>query len=346
MITIDGSYGEGGGQILRTAVALSALQKIPIKIVNIRANRPDPGIKPQHFIAIKSVKELCDAQTTGLDVGSSTLTFTPGEIKSGNYKFDIGTAGSMILVFQTCILATLNSNEPIKIKLIGGTDVKWAPTWDYFKYVFIPLLNRLGVTIDVSLIKRGYYPKGGGEAEITIHPGTNFTQLKLGKDQVFSEAQGVIHISNLPEHISTRIRYVASKELLQSNLKADIKIENTSSFSPGTGIALWAKSNDTILGVTALGEKSISSEEVGRKVVRDLLNEIKSGANLDIHAFDQLLPYLVISNTNDNLSYFIRELSSHASTTMWVLKQFFNVDFDIAQNEKNVKINIKNKLSL
>jgi len=252
----------------------------------------------------------------------------------------------MILVFQTCILATLNSNEPIKIKLIGGTDVKWAPTWDYFKYVFIPLLNRLGVTIDVSLIKRGYYPKGGGEAEITIHPGTNFTQLKLGKDQVFSEAQGVIHISNLPEHISTRIRYVASKELLQSNLKADIKIENTSSFSPGTGIALWAKSNDTILGVTALGEKSISSEEVGRKVVRDLLNEIKSGANLDIHAFDQLLPYLVISNTNDNLSYFIRELSSHASTTMWVLKQFFNVDFDIAQNEKNVKINIKNKLSL
>lgn len=343
MITIDGSYGEGGGQILRTAVALSALKKEPIKIINIRAKRPDPGIKAQHYIAIKSVKELCNAETTGLDVGSPTLTFIPGDVKGGKYKFDIGTAGSIILVFQTCILASLKSNEPVTIKLTGGTDVKWAPTWDYFKNIFISLLKNLGISVDVNLIKRGYYPKGGGEAEITIYPNKDFRKLELEKEQIFSEVQGIIHISNLPEHISTRIRHSAIKELLKYNLKADIKIEKTFSFSPGTGIVLWVKSNDTILGATILGEKNLTAEEVGKKVVRDLLAEIESGANLDVHAFDQILPYLVISNKNESPTYFIRELSSHASTNMWVLKQFFDINFEVKRNQKNVSVKIKNK---
>lgn len=343
MITIDGSHGEGGGQILRTAVALSAFKKEPIKIINIRANRPDPGIKAQHYIAIKSVKELCNAETTGLDVGSSTLTFIPGEIKGGKYKFDIGTAGSITLVFQTCILASLNSKDPVNIKIKGGTDVKWAPTWDYFKYIFIPFLKNLGLSIDINLIKRGYYPKGGGEAEITIHPNTDFKQLNLYENQFFSEVEGIIYISNLPEHISTRIKHSAINELIKSNFKANIKIEQSPSFSAGTGIALWVKSKDTILGSTILGEKSMSSEEVGKKVVRNLLIEIQSGANLDVHAFDQLLPYIVISNKYEGTSYIVRELSTHASTNMWVLKQFFNVDFEVKQNEKNVKIRVKNK---
>ena len=342
MISIDGSYGEGGGQILRTAVALSALKKEPIKIINIRANRPDPGIKAQHKIAIKSVKELCDAQTTGLDVGSSTLTFIPGEVKGGRYTFDIGTAGSMILVFQTCILACLRTKEPVTIKLTGGTDVKWAPSWDYFKHVFIPLLKNLGISIDVNLIKRGYYPRGGGEAEITIYPSTDFKELNLKEEQKFSEVEGIIYISNLPEHISTRIKQATIKELLKSDLKADIKIQQTNSFSPGTGITLWIKSEETIIGTTLIGERNISSEEIGQRIVRNLLNEIKSGANLEVHAFDQILPYLVICNKNQGCSCIIRELSSHASTNMWVLKQFFNVDFDIKQDEKNVKIKINN----
>jgi RNA 3'-phosphate cyclase len=343
LITIDGSYGEGGGQILRTAVALSVLKKEPIKIINIRASRPDPGIKAQHYIAIKSVKELCNAQTTDLDVGSSTLTFIPGEVKGGKYKFDIGTAGSTILVFQTCILASLNSKEPVSIKLIGGTDVKWAPTWDYFKYIFVPMLKNLGLSIDTNLIRRGYYPKGGGEVEITIYPHTNLKQFKFDENQIFSDVEGNIYISKLPEHISTRIKHTTIKELLKSNLKANIKIEQTKSFSPGTGITLWVKSSNTIIGTTLIGEKRLSSEEVGKIVVRNLLNEMYSGAALDVHAFDQLLPYMVIANKNDSSSCIIKELSSHASTNMWVLKQFFSVDFEVKQDEKNVKIKIKNK---
>ena len=343
MISIDGSYGEGGGQILRTAVALSAFKKVPIKITNIRASRPDPGIKAQHHIAIKSVKELCNAETTGLDVGSSTLTFIPDEVKGGSYKFDIGTAGSIVLVFETCILASLNAKEPLTIKITGGTDVKWAPTWDYFKNVFIPLLKNFGIKTDINLIKRGYYPRGGGEAEITIYPNTDFKQITLDENQTFFDVEGIIYISNLPEHISTRIKQAAINELLKSNLKANIKIEQSSSFSAGTGLTLWVKSKDTIIGTTVIGEKRLSSEEVGQKAVRNLKNEIFSGANLDVYAFDQLLPYFVISNKNESSSCIIRELSSHASTSMWVLKQFFNVDFEVKRNEKNVKIKVKNK---
>jgi len=343
LISIDGSYGEGGGQILRTAVALSAFKKVPIKITNIRASRPDPGIKAQHHIAIKSVKELCNAETTGLDVGSSTLTFIPDEVKGGSYKFDIGTAGSIVLVFETCILASLNAKEPLTIKITGGTDVKWAPTWDYFKNVFIPLLKNFGIKTDINLIKRGYYPRGGGEAEITIYPNTDFKQITLDENQTFFDVEGIIYISNLPEHISTRIKQAAINELLKSNLKANIKIEQSSSFSAGTGLTLWVKSKDTIIGTTVIGEKRLSSEEVGQKAVRNLKNEIFSGANLDVYAFDQLLPYFVISNKNESSSCIIRELSSHASTSMWVLKQFFNVDFEVKRNEKNVKIKVKNK---
>lgn len=345
MLEIDGSYGEGGGQILRTAVALSALNNIPIKIINIRANRPDPGIKPQHYVAIKSVKELCNAETTGLEVGSSSLIFTPGEIKGGTYKFDIGTAGSMVLVFQTCILASLKSKESMTIKLRGGSDVKWAPSWDYFYYVFLPLIKKIGIKVDAKLTRRGYYPIGGGEAEITINPNTDIKQLKFNEKQIFSDIKGIIHVSGLPEHISTRIKHAAIKELLKNNFKADIKIEQTTSSSPGTGLTLWVESKDTVLGSTVLGERGITSEQVGQKAANNILNEIISDANLDVHAFDQLLPYMVIPNKKDVSSYVVRELSSHASTNIWVLKQFFKLDFKVTQNEKNVTVKINKNYS-
>ena len=170
MLEIDGSYGEGGGQILRNAVAFSTLTKKPIKIINIRANRPNPGIKPQHYISIKAISELCNAKIKGLGIGSSDLFYEPGDFIGGKYKFEIGTAGSIPLVYQAIILASVNTKEPVTINLTGGTDVKWSPSWDYLKYIFLSHLKKIGLKVDAKLIKRGYYPKGGGEAEITINP--------------------------------------------------------------------------------------------------------------------------------------------------------------------------------
>lgn len=337
MLNIDGSYGEGGGQILRTAVALSVLNKVPIKITNIRANRPDPGIKPQHYIAIKSVKEICNAQTEGLEVGSSSLTFTNREIKGGKYKFDIGTAGSIVLVFQTCMLACLKSKEEITIQIKGGTENKWAPNWDYFEHVFIPIVRKMGVNVDAQLMKRGYYPKGGGEALITIHPTMNLKALVFDEKQNFPDVEGIINISNLPEHISSRIKHAAIKEQLKNNLKANISVEQTNSLSPGVVITLWAKSKDAVLGATVIGEKGLSSEEVGKKVSERLSSEIRSCANVDVHALDQLLPYMVLTKSSCN----VREISNHSMTNMWLLKKFLDVDFDIKQNEFNFSISLK-----
>jgi len=341
MLELDGSYGEGGGQILRNAVALSAYLKKPVKIINIRANRPNPGIKAQHYVAIKCIQEICDAEVEGLEIGSSSLTFQPGNVKGGRYKFDIGTAGSITLVYQACILASLNTKEPITISLTGGTDVKWSPSWDYFQYVFLPLIKKMGVTVFPNLIIRGYYPKGGGEAVLTINPTNELKPLKTCDDQDFEQVMGRINISNLPGHITNRIKHTAIKAFLKNDMMTSIDVETSTSLSPGVGITLWSQTNNALIGAGVLGDKSVPSEEVGMNAANNLLKEIQSYSTVDVFAFDQILPYMVISKKYGTSNCMVRELSNHASTNMWLLKKFFDVDFEAAQNYDNIKITIK-----
>ena len=335
---IDGSYGEGGGQILRNTVALSVLTKKPVEIKNIRGNRPNPGIRPQHYVAIKSIKELCNAEIQGLEIGSSNLKFIPGRIKGGEYKFDIGTAGSIALVFQACILGSLKTKEPIIIRLTGGTDVRWSLSWDYFEHVFLPLIQKMGVLIKARLIQRGYYPKGGGEAAVTINPCKTVLPLQLGKKQKFTEVKGIMHSANLPDHIGTRMKHAAIKTLLKKNLTSSLQIEKTTSLSTGTGITLWTQSEDTLLGSTVLGEKGVPSEKIGETAAMNLLREIDSGATLDAYAFDQILPYMAIAKDQGPSSCIVRDVSSHAKTNMWLIKQFFDVRFESTKIDGTVKI--------
>ncbi|MDH7517155.1 MAG: RNA 3'-terminal phosphate cyclase [Candidatus Thermoplasmatota archaeon] len=327
LLTIDGSYGEGGGQILRTAVALSVVTKKPVEIVNIRSKRPDPGIKPQHYVAIKSMEELCGGESTDLEIGSSHLIFKPGEIKGGNYKFDIGTAGSITLVFQALLLSAFKTHEPITINVKGGTDVKWAPSWDYFNYVFLSLLKKMGVSVDAQLIKRGYYPKGGGEGSITIKPSSMLHPLFLDEKQNFTIVDGIIHSANLPEDIGKRMKHAAIKTLMKKNLKANITFEDNPAFSTGIGITLWTKSDSSILGSTMLGERGVPAEKIGGDAALNLIKDIESGANIDPYAFDQVIPYLAIIHGGS--SCVVREISNHAKTNMWLVKQFFDIDFKL-----------------
>jgi RNA 3'-phosphate cyclase len=342
VLQIDGSYGEGGGQILRTAVALSALTKKPVEITNIRARRPNPGIKPQHYIAIKSIKEICHAETHGLKIGSSRLTFLPGDLTGGNYTFDIGTAGSIPLVFQACLLSAIKTPEPVTIRVTGGTDVRWAPSWDYFQHVFLPLLQKMGVSIKAELVRRGYYPKGGGEAVITINPCRELTPLQLNQNQEFQEVNGIIHSAHLPDHIGVRMKHAAIQTVLRKNMKTpSVHIEKTTSLSAGVGITLWSQSEDTIIGHTVLGERGVSSEQIGETAAIRLLEEIEAGATLDVFAFDQLLPYMPLGRDNERSSCLVREISGHAATNMWLVQQFFDVAFDVHEQCGLMQVSVK-----
>ncbi len=339
LLHIDGSYGEGGGQILRYAVSLSVFTKKPVEITNIRIKRPNPGLRPQHLTAISCMKALCNAETEGLSIGSLKLTFSPGEIQPGEYCFDVGTAGSIILVFQACILSALQTKKPITIRLTGGTDVKWSPSWDYFTHVFLPLIQKMGVKIDATLIKRGYYPKGGGEAIITTHPIKKICALQVEEKQVFKHVKGIIHSANLPNHIGKRMKHSAIKEIVKNNMQSSIQINETTTSSPGTGITVWSESASAVLGSTVIGEKGISSEQVGKTAVDQLVKEIKLHATVDSYAIDQLLPYMAI--TKDESVCCIRTLSSHTKTVMWLLKHYFNVKFEMKKQKIPTKLVVK-----
>jgi len=342
LIEIDGSHGEGGGQILRNAVALSSLFKKPIKITNIRANRPNPGIKPQHFISIKIIEELCNAETEGLSIDSTSLIFKPGIFKGGKFKFDIGTAGSIPLVFQACILACIQSNEKISINLKGGSDVRWAPSWDYFNLVFLKLIEKMNIKIKTNLIKRGYYPKGGGEAELYIEPKKEIKPFNTKDVQEFKSVNGIIHIANLPEHISSRMKHSSLKVFVKNDINATINVENVSdSLSPGTGITIWSQSKESVLGSTIIGYKGITAEEIGKNVAINLLKEIESNATIDEYAFDQLLPYFALATKKNSSSCIVRKVSNHALTNMWLIQKFLNVKFESKQMENIVFFKIK-----
>jgi RNA 3'-phosphate cyclase len=290
VLSIDGSYGEGGGQIVRTAVALSVLTNTPITISSIRANRPVPGLRPQHYTAVSCVQSMCQAKTEGLTIGSSTLTFTPGVIIPGSYTFDVGTAGSITLVFQTCLLSALRTTAPITIRLKGGTDVRWAPSWDYFAHVFLPLVHKMGINTEVHLQSRGYYPAGGGDATMTISPTERLRPFQVVDPQSFSEMHGIINIADLPDHIATRMKHAAMKTALKHHLQSFLQVESSSSASSGTGIVVWSETDETVLGANVLGEKGVSAEQIGESAATQLCQEITSGATVDNYAIDQLLP--------------------------------------------------------
>lgn len=196
----------------------------------------------------------------------------------------------------------------------------WAPTWDYFAHVFIPLVNKMGVNAKVTLLQRGYYPKGGGKAVLTVNPTPKVRPFIVDAPQAFKTIEGIIHLSGLPDHIATRMKHAALKEALAAGLEGHIMVETVSAASQGVGITLWSSTEKTILGSGVLGERRVSAEQVGTMAASRLLADIKAGATLDSYAIDQLLPYMMASP--DESRCLVRECSSHTKTNIWVLQQF------------------------
>jgi RNA 3'-terminal phosphate cyclase (ATP) len=321
---LDGSYGEGGGQILRTAVALSAVTGETVEIENIRKMRPKPGLSAQHVKAVESAAALCDGKVSGCAINSTALTLTPGKIRGGVYDIDIGTAGSITLLLQCLMPIAMHSPGKVKFKISGGTDVAWSPTIDYMRFVTLSAFSRMGYDCMIRLVSRGYYPRGGGCIEAAITP------AKLRRSEFENNAcdfiQGISHSSHLPVHVAQRQVSSAQKLLQQEGYDSRITIEIGQNPSTGSGLTLWCGS----AGGSALGKPGLPAEKVGGSAAEAIISELKSKAGVDVYLADQLIPYMGLAGGG---SFTTRSISLHTRTNIWVTEQFLDMKFNIQELE-------------
>ncbi|MBI5612084.1 MAG: RNA 3'-terminal phosphate cyclase [Gammaproteobacteria bacterium] len=339
MREIDGSYGEGGGQLVRTACALAAITGEPLTLSNIRVRRTPPGLAPQHLTAVRAVASMCDAEVEGLAVRSRALSFRPGRPRGGRFVFDVGTAGSIPLVVQAVLPVALASGAPVRMRLIGGTDIRAAPPLDYLRHVFLPLLAGLGLEVKLTLVRRGYYPRGGGEVEIEVQPGRP-RALQLETPGPLREIAGIAHVANLPAHIAERMQH-AARQVLSAYPPAAIEeqvLGRDRAIGPGGAIVLWARTAHSVLGGAAVAQRGVPAEQIGADAAHALLAELTAGAALDIHAADQILIYLAQARAASVIT--VRELSSHARSTLWLLQQFLPLRAQIAAHNGLTRVEL------
>ncbi len=325
MIEIDGSYGEGGGSVLRIATALSAVTSKPVHVTNIRSGRPKPGLMAQHMNAVKAVADLSNASVEGLEIGSTEITFYPESLSGGTYKIDVGTAGSISLILQAFMIPAVFAVGPVKIRITGGTDIRWAPSVDYVVNVKLPILRLMGYNAHVDIIQRGYYPRGGGILELEVDPITRLKPLNVS-DLTFDGIYGISNSVNLPIHIAERQAQSAKNMLRDEGYKSEIIIENSqNAIGPGSSIFLWTNGLTPVSG-SALGEPGKKAEKVGYEAAKKILYHISRKSAIDKYMGDQLIPYMALAG-NSNIK--TAELTQHALTNIHITEKFINKKFRV-----------------
>jgi RNA 3'-phosphate cyclase len=320
VIEVDGSLMEGGGQLLRMATTYSAILGEPIRITNIRANRTQPGLKPQHLSTLKAVAGLCAAETKGLEMGSREVEFRPGRIRGGAFDFDIGTAGSCSLLLQCVAPVAAYADGPVKISVKGGTAVRWSPPMHVVQHVVWAGLRQMGFSGVVKILRDGYYPKGGGLVEARIGPIRGFKPIVCEKSEV-KGVRGLSTCGGLPRHIAERQAEAALKVLRDEGFESRIDVATpgkaSSPLSPGSVICLWVE-GDALIGDDGLGERGKTAERVGADAAQRLIDQIRTGAYVDLHTADNLvLPCSLASGTS---SFTVSRLTLHTLTAVEVAK--------------------------
>jgi RNA 3'-terminal phosphate cyclase (ATP) len=340
VLEIDGSYGEGGGQLVRTAVALAAVTGREIAVRNIRVKRDKPGLAPQHLAAARAVATLCGARVEGLELRSQALRFTPYALLGGEHRFDVGTAGCVSLVLQALLPAMIASGRSVAVTVTGGTEVRQAPSIGYFASILLPLLARMGLAAQLDVIRRGYYPRGGGEVRVRLAPG-KLRPIMLEQQGGLLAIEGHAHVANLPEHIAMRMRDAALERLAAVPGPApSISVEvlgPTQAVGRGGAIVLWARTEHALLGAGRVAELGVRAETLGAAVAEELACDLAAGATVDLHAADQLPVYLALAGGG---SYLTRFLTTHAKTAMWLIEQFLPVQFAVVPTGELVRVSV------
>ena len=323
MIELDGSEGEGGGQILRTALGLAASTGQAFSIVGIRANRSRPGLAAQHLAAVHCAGKLCGAEMEGAHLGSQSLVFVPRKAPSGDHVVHVGTAGSTTLVLQAGLLASARAEGQVRLEVHGGTDVPSSPPASYYRLVLLPLMRRMGLEIDVELVQRGFYPEGGGVVVATVSAPSSMDPLDLRAGGSLRAVEGVAFSRNLPEHVARRMASECRRQLVDVP-EVRIELDRGNGPSTGAGVVLAVRSENGLVGASCLGERGISAEKVADLAVRGLRAELV--ASLDVHATDQLLPFMALASGPSRFT--VRTVSDHLRTQMSTVASFLPVSFE------------------
>ncbi len=342
-LTIDGSYGEGGGQILRAALSLSVLTGQPFHMVNIRARRPKPGLRPQHLTAVRAAAALCNATLQGAKEGTQELIFAPqGSALPGSYRFDVGTAGATTLILQTLIPPLAELDAPSWLSLTGGTHVPWSPPYHFLEKVYCPAVAALGWQVNLTIKRWGWYPRGGGRVQATIRPASE------GPDHIDWRERGELRSlwvlsasSNLPAHIRERQARRARLRLREAGLPP-ARVDIIDAPSPGVGtcvIVIGTYENGWGAGA-ALGKRGKPAEQVAEEAVAEFLNFHRGTAAIDPHLADQLIVPLLVRARS--WAFSTPEATSHLRTVIWLSTQFIPSNVHIIEEENRVIVQCLN----
>lgn len=319
MIEIDGARGEGGGQIVRTSLALSLLTGKAFRITKIRAGREKPGLRQQHLTAVKAAAEVGQARRTGVEVGSKAFTFEPGTIKGGDFLFDVGTAGSTMLVLQTILPVLMLASVPSRLRLIGGTHNPMAPPFDFIDQTFVPLLNRMGPMVKVQLKRYGFYPAGGGQVDVAIQPAPRLAPLRL-LERIAEKPTGKARalVCRLPTHVGERELKVVRQRLGWDGEVADNQ-ETT-----GNVLTLSVPVGEVTETITSIGERGLAAETVASRACDEAESYLRRRAPVGEHLADQLLLPLALAGSGEFLT---GPPTLHTTTNIETIALFLPVRF-------------------
>jgi RNA 3'-phosphate cyclase len=334
VIEIDGSQKSGSGTILRLSVALASILGTSLHIYNIRQNRPQQGLRPQHLEAVLTAARLCDAELEGAELDSRELWFKPGKVKGGKVEAEIGTAGSIPMLIMTILPICVFAEDTVHLHVLkGGTDVSNSPTINYIRYVLLPTLKRMGINVALTVHRYGYYPKGMGEVSITAEPNKRLAPIRLENFGKINTIKGVSVCTFLADRkVAERQANAASIYLKEKGYRADIQVVNDQSntLQKGSSLVLWAETDmNAILGADAIGGLRKTSETVGQEAAEKLFAEISAKPTVDVHLADMLIPYIALAKQES--AYLTRIVSEHLETNIWLAERILSVKFNVAK---------------
>jgi len=330
-LKIDGEFGEGGGQIIRTAITLSCITKQPIIIENIRKNRKIPGLKAQHLTAIKILKKICNADVEGAKIGSTSLKFIPGDVKSCDLIEDVGTAGSIALIFQVLIPVVAICKEKLNLTIKGGTDALWSPTIDYTQYVLREAYSRMGINFSIKLIKRGYYPKGGGQVNLNVEP-SNVNAISLIQRKT-KNVNLVCSFSNLPKEIIKKNIKSIEKELTKRKFIVQSQINEENTIDSGASLLIFSIDKESIIGIDSIFDKKTE------KFSLDLESFMENYLGVDERLADMLV--LPASLTNGMTIFRVNKISKHLETNLFVTSKITGCKYGVGKLSDGFEIRIE-----